>query len=202
MNRLGIMIDVSHLSDASAREAIDLSRAPVIASHSSCRAFTPGWERNISDDLIRRVAAGGGVVMINFGSGFLDRRARWEWEAYAKVAKKHREARGLESDSPEMEAFEKAYWKEHGRTYAGLGAVVDHIDHVVGIAGVDHVGFGSDFEGVGDSLPVGLKDVSGYPNLIGALLERGYSEADVRKIAGENLMRVWSEVERGAAEPP
>ncbi len=200
MNRLGIMIDVSHLSDASARQALELTRAPVIASHSSCRRFTPGWERNISDELIRKVAAGGGVVMINFGSSFLDQRARWQSSDFSALAKKHRESHGFESDGAEMKAFEKDYWKEHQRIYATLDDVIDHVDHVVKLAGVDHVGFGSDFDGVGDSLPPGLKDVSGYPNLIQALLERGYSDEDIRKICGENLMRVWVEVERIAAE--
>ncbi len=200
MNRLGIMIDVSHLSDNAARQVLELSRAPVIASHSSCRRFTPGWMRNINDELIRKVAAGGGIVMINFGSSFLDQRARWQSDDYFKLAKKYRESRGLESDSPEMKAYEKKYWEEHERIYATLEDVVEHIDHVVKLVGVDHVGFGSDFDGVGDSLPVGLKDVSGYPNLIEALLKKGYSEEDLGKICGENLMRVWSEVERIAAE--
>ncbi len=202
MNRLGIMIDVSHLSDASARAALELTRAPVIASHSSCRRFTPGWMRNISDELIRKVAAGGGVIMINFGSSFLDQAANRQGRAFSALAKKHREAHGLESDGPEMKAFEKRYWEEHDRIYATLDEVVDHIDHVVKLAGAEHVGLGSDFDGVGDSLPPGLKDVSGYPNLIRALLARGYSEEDIRKICGENLMRVWAEVERIAAEGP
>jgi len=196
MNRVGIMIDVSHLTDATVRQVLELSKAPVIASHSSCRTFTPGWERNMDDESIRLLADAGGVIQINFGSAFLDeeanRRAVKLWDELATF----RERNGLSSDDPRVEEFREAYDKAHPKIYAQLSDVVKHIDHVVELVGIDHVGLGSDFEGVGDSLPVGLKDVSGYPNLIRALLERGYDEGDIRKICGENLLRVWSEVER------
>ncbi len=199
MNRLGIMIDVSHLSDATVDQVLDRSRAPVIASHSACRRFTPGWERNLDDARIRRLAAAGGVIQINFGSGFLTEEAHRQSEEAFKIFGEFLRASGLSPEHAEARRFVDEYWKEHERAYAGLSDVVAHIDHVVRLAGPDHVGLGSDFDGVGDSLPTGLKDVSQYPNLIRALLERGYPESDIRKICGENLLRVWAEVERAAA---
>jgi membrane dipeptidase len=202
MNRVGMMIDVSHLSDEAASQVLEITRAPVIASHSSARRFTPDWERNISDELIRKVADGGGVVMINFGSAFLDEAANKQSTAFWDLVKEFRESRGIDRKHPDVKAFRDTYWEEHERLYAGLDDVVAHIDHIVKLVGVDHVGFGSDFEGVGDSLPEGLKDVSGYPNIIYELLKKGYSEDDLRKICGENLMRVWTEVERVARMEP
>ncbi len=198
MNRLGIMVDVSHLSDEALRDTLDVSTAPVIASHSSCRAFTPGFERNLTDDQIRKIAEKGGVVQINFGSMFLRGDAQKQSsEAWSAIGK-YLEERKLSWESDEAKRYRASYWKEHPRIYGNVSDVVAHVDHVVKIAGVDHVGLGSDFEGVGAGLPAGLKDVSGYPNLIRALLEKGYSENDVRKICGENLLRVWAEVERAA----
>jgi membrane dipeptidase len=201
MNRVGVMIDVSHVSDDTFWQVMDLTRAPVIASHSSCRAFTPGWERNIDDEMIRRLGKNGGVVMVNFGSAFLredsQKQSEALWEAFRAFLEEHE----VERDSEEARGFRRQWFEENGpRIYADMADVVAHIDHVVELAGIDHVGLGSDFDGVGDSLPPGLKDVSGYPNLIAALLEAGYSEEEVRKICGENLLRVWSEVERVAAQ--
>lgn len=200
MNRLGIMIDVSHVSDEAFWQILELSAAPVIASHSSARHFTPGWERNISDEMIVALAGKGGVVQINFGSMFLTAEA----QAYFTALKKAGEA--YMAQHPELPAsflysqFPAIYAESAGPfPYATLDNVLDHVDHIVGLVGADHVGLGSDFEGVGDSLPVGLKDVSAYPNLIEGLLRRGYSEADIRKILGENLLRVWEAVEAYAA---
>ncbi len=198
MNRLGIMIDVSHISDSTFYQVMRHSVAPVIASHSSCRHFTPGWERNISDDMIRRLAAGGGVVQINFGSAFLTEDLRTKWESGWKNIDKYLEDHKMSRTDEGAEAFIRKYREEHGIGYADITDVVDHIDHVVKLVGVDHVGFGSDFDGVGDSLPTGLKDVSMYPNLIYELLKRGYSEEDARKISGENVLRVWTQVEQVA----
>lgn len=163
MNRVGMMIDVSHVSDSTFEQVVRLSRAPVIASHSSCRHFTPGYERNMSDAMIRGLAAHGGVIHITFGSMFLGNEFR----------------------------------KQGGKHKATVGDVVAHIDHAVKVAGVDHVGLGSDFDGVGE-LPQGLQDVSGYPEIIFGLLKLGYAEGDIRKICGENTLRVWSEVEQVA----
>ena len=189
-----------HVSDDTFEQVIALSKAPVIASHSSCRAFTPGFERNMSDDMIRELAAKGGVVQINFGSGFLTDAARRYSTEMHEAMRRFREERGLAEDAPEAKAEEERYRAGHSFPYADVGDVVIHISHVVELVGIDHVGLGSDFDGVGDSLPTGLKDVSQYPNLIARLLAAGYSERDVRKICGENLLRVWSEVERVARE--
>ena len=202
MNRLGIMIDISHVSDETFYQVLELSRAPVIASHSSCRRFTPGWERNMDDDMIQALASGGGVVQINFGSAFLTEEANRQSLAYYGERAAFMEREGLDDDDEELKAFGERYWNEHTRIFADISDVVAHIDHVVGLVGVEHVGFGSDFDGVGDSLPTSLKDVSQYPNLIRELLESGYSEEDIRRICGGNLLRVWSEVERIAGQHP
>ncbi len=200
MNRLGIMIDVSHLSDSSFFQVLRLTKAPVIASHSSCRYFTPGWERNMSDDMIRLLAANGGVIQINFGSAFLtdDLQKKWvkEWDEEEAYFSRNERAR---TDSA-ASAFVHAYREKNDLGYADISDVVAHIDHVVRLVGADHVGIGSDFDGVGDSLPAGLKDVSDYPNLVYELLKRGYSEEDIRNICGENLLRVWTTVDQIARE--
>jgi membrane dipeptidase len=191
MNRLGILVDVSHLSDAAFYQALELSRVPVIASHSSARHFTPGWERNMSDEMIRALAAQGGLIMINFGSSFLTEPAfRW-----FEQMKADREAflaeNGFTEGSPEAEQFQKQYREAHPFPYATLDDLVAHFSHVIDLVGVAHVGIGSDFDGVGDSLPEGMKDVSCYPNLVARLLEKGYSQADIEAILGGNLLRVW-----------
>jgi len=199
MNRVGIMVDVSHLSDDAIRHAVEVSQVPVIASHSSCRHFTPGFERNISDELIRALAAKGGVVMINFGSAFLTQAYNaYELEG-RKAVEAFGKARGLSPGSPEIAAFVESYMREHPAPLVRVEDVADHIDHVVKLVGIDHVGLGSDFDGVGPTLPIGLKDVSQYPNLFRVLLERGYSEADIEKIASGNVFRVWQRVESHAA---
>lgn len=200
MNRLGIMVDVSHVSDNAFWQVIDISEVPVIASHSSARHFTPGFERNMSDEMIRALATNGGLIMINFGSAFVTAEAqvystdRWAAEDEWKLDKP-----GLSDD--EVSEQHNAIWaEEHGPLpFADISDVLDHIDHVVELVGVDHVGIGSDFDGVGDSLPTGLKDVSAYPNLVNGLLARGYNEAEIQKILGENLLRIWATVEQHAA---
>lgn len=198
MNRLGMMVDVSHLSDAAVRDVLETSAAPVIASHSSVRHFTPDWERNLGDDLIRAIAAKGGVVHINFGSSFLTAKAlAWTLAEHAAL-ETYLKANGLAADSEAAKAFADKYAAEHAFPFASIEDVADHYDHVVKLVGIDHVGLGSDFDGVGPSLPVGLKSVADYPNLIAELMRRGYSEADLRKLLGGNLMRVWGEVERRA----
>lgn len=199
MNRVGIMVDVSHVSDDTFWQVMDVSTAPVIASHSSARYFTPGFERNMNDDMIKRLADEGGVIQINFGSGFISKEAM-EYSAPRQAA-----AMQFMAENPGMtyadlaKEFLPRFEAEHGGfPYASIDDVLDHFDHVVNLVGVDHVGIGSDYDGVGDTLPTGLKDVSAYPNLIEGLLKRGYSEADIRKVLGENLLRVWSEVEAHA----
>lgn len=199
MNRVGIMIDVSHLSDEAFDDVLRLTEVPVIASHSSCRHFTPGWERNMSDDMIRRLAAKGGVIQINFGSDFLDGEVRKERKAWRAKRDAHLDELGLAKDSPEREAAAKAWAVEHSPPRATIERVADHVEHVIDLVGVDHVGLGSDFDGVGDSLPAELRDVSQYPNLFRVLLERGHDRAALSKIAGENVLRVWQAVEDHAA---
>jgi len=200
MNRLGIMVDITHVSDDAFWQVMEICAVPAIASHSSARHFTPGFERNMDDEMIKRLAENGGVIQINFGSSFL-----------TEVAHKYGTGRWRGTDdfvaaNPQLDAsearaqFKQQYETEHGPfPYAALDDVLDHFDHVVALAGVDHVGIGSDFDGVGDSLPTGLKDVADYPNLVEGLLRRGYSEQDIRKILGENLLRVWGAVEEYAA---
>lgn len=199
MNRVGIMIDISHVSDAAFWDVLEVTKAPVIASHSSARHFTPGWERNIDDEMIGRVADNGGVVMINFGSAFIAEDANLYSRARSEAFEAYIAERGLEESDDLEESFNENYDRDHGPyPYATLEQTLDHFDYVVALAGVDHVGVGSDFDGVGDSLPVGLKDVSAYPNLVRGLLERGYGEGDIRKMLGENLLRVWAHVEAHA----
>ena len=200
MNRLGIMVDVSHVSDDAFWQIMKISEAPAIASHSSARHFTPGFERNMSDDMINALAENGGVIQINFGSTFITAKAR-EYgtarrEAGVAYAADHPELSKLEM----YRQFPAIYEAEHGPLpFATMDDDIGHIDHVVSLTSIDHVGIGSDFDGVGDSLPIGLKDVAAYPNLIQGLLDRGYSEEDIRKILGENLLRVWQSVEDYAA---
>jgi membrane dipeptidase len=196
MNRLGMMIDVSHLSDDAFRDVLEATRAPVIASHSSARHFTPGWERNMSDEMIQDLAANGGLVMINFGSAFLSEEAWRYGETRGEAYDAWLEENDTEGTDEVRRQFYDQYAQEHGPyPFATLQQTLDHFDHVVQLTSVDHVGIGSDYDGVGDSLPIGLKDVSTYPNLVEGLLSRGYSEGDIRKILGENLLRVWRKVE-------
>jgi len=200
MNRLGIMVDISHVSDDAFYDALAISKAPMIASHSSSRHFTPGWERNISDEMASALAARGGVVMINFGSSFItesaNRYVRDRTDAWRALL----DEQGIEATDEAREAFDAAYVEEHGPyPYADISDVLDHFDHLIDVAGIDHVGIGSDFDGVGDSLPTGLKDVSSYPNLVNGLIGRGYDDDAIRKILGLNLLRVWREVEHYAA---
>jgi len=200
MNRVGIMIDVSHISDSAFYQVLRFSKVPVIASHSACRTFTPGFERNMSDDMIRLLAAHGGVIQINFGSDFLDDAFRRESDRQNKEIDEHLRSLHLKPGDPKAKAYTAEYHQDHPLRLATVQTVADHIDHVVSLVGVKAVGIGSDFDGVGDTLPVGLKDVSCYPNLIAELLRRGYSHDDIRDICGENLLRVWSAVEAFAAQ--
>jgi membrane dipeptidase len=195
MNDLGMMVDISHLSDQAAYEVLELSRAPVIASHSSVRYFVGEFERDMEDKMIEALAANGGVIMINFGSGFVTRAANEYRTHYKPASTAYAKQRGLKRGDPKLLQFEKDYRSKHPYPYATVAEVADHFDHVVGLVGVEHVGIGSDFDGVGDSLPVGLKDVSQYPNLVAELLRRGYSDADVGLVLGGNLLRVWAAVE-------
>lgn len=202
MNRLGIMVDVSHLADASAQEAIERSRVPVIASHSAFRHFTPGFERNISDELALAVARKGGVIQVPFGSAFINPEMAADTVAYfMAVAKFHRDnAKLAAAGEPQRDlaTFVKEWKAAYPPRNSEVSEVLDQIDYGVKLLGVDHVGIGSDFDGVDGNLPAGLRTVADFPRLVAGLQERGYSESDIRKILGGNLMRVWQAVEAGA----
>ncbi len=192
MNRLGMLVDVSHVSDQTMGNVLDVARVPVIASHSSARALCDA-PRNIPDPLLRRIATNGGVVMVNFYSGFLDTN-------YAAAASRIR----AESDAlwARYDTDLRAGRAAERQLVASLPGVplarlADHIDHIVRVAGIDHVGLGSDFDGV-ERTPTGMEDVTCFPNLTVELLRRGYSEKAIRKILGENFLRVLSEAERFA----
>jgi membrane dipeptidase len=200
MNRLGIMVDVSHVSDDAFWQIIEISAVPVIASHSSARHFTPGFERNMSDEMIKALGANHGVIQINFGSSFITAEANEYATARSDARKLYAADHPDLTEADVYHQYPEIYAAEHGPfPFASLDDVLDHIDHVVALTSVDNVGIGSDYDGVGDSLPVGLKDVAAYPNLIKGLLDRGYSADDIRKILGENLLRVWQAVEDYAA---
>ena len=194
MQRTGIMIDISHVSDSTYYQTIRHVKVPVIASHSSCRKFTPGFERNMSDDMISKIKANGGVIMVNFGSTFLDSNIDKYNDSMRTELRNLLVEKGLDEKSEEGKNFTKDFQVKHPKLYSDVQKVADHIDHIVALAGVDHVGFGSDYDGVGDSLPTGLKDVSDFPNLIYELLTRGYSENDIEKMCSGNVFRVWNKV--------
>ena len=199
MNRVGIMVDISHVSDSTFYDVMKLTKVPCIASHSSCRYFTPGFQRNMSDDMIKALAKNGGVIQINFGATFLDSVARKNDGLRDSLEAILREKKLTSADSAAQPIIDQ-FAKEHKSLFSDVERVADHIDHVVKLVGVDHVGIGSDYDGVGDSLPVGLKDVSQYPNLIYELLKRGYSPADIEKICSGNVFRVWNQVIAAAAQ--
>lgn len=184
MNRVGILVDVSHLSDDAIRDVLEVSRKPLIATHSACRHFTPGFERNLSDSLIQAIARTGGVVQVPFSHYFLSTRAREVFKA-AEAALK---AKNLDENSPEGRQFMR---EELTKGNITVRDVADHIDHIKRLVGIEYVGLGGDFDGVGLALPPDLEDVSMYPNLVAELLRRGYKESDIRKICYQNMLRVW-----------
>jgi len=195
MNRLGMMVDISHVSPAVMKQAIRVSKAPVIASHSS--SFTiADHPRNVPDDVLKMVRENGGVVMVNFYSGFVVP------DAVRITRDMFERARKLREKFPEDRDFNEAmnaYRKENPIPAGTIHDVVDHIDHIVKIAGVDHVGLGSDFDGI-PTCPKQLEDVSTYPFLTQELLNRGYKPEDIKKILGVNMMRVFGRVEQVAGE--
>ncbi|WP_420576294.1 dipeptidase [Ekhidna sp.] len=199
MNKWGIMVDISHVTDSAAFDALRLTNAPVIASHSSCRKFTPGWERNMPDTLIKAMAVNGGVIHINFGSSFLSQESQDKFEKMREDLTNYRAENSLSPEDSIYKAYAKQYALDND-VYEDVQKVADHIDHVVSLVGVDYVGLGSDYDGVGDSLPKGLKDVSTYPNLIKELLKRGYTPEDIEKICYKNTFRVWSKVQEVAQD--
>jgi membrane dipeptidase len=193
MNKTGIMVDISHVSDDTFYDVVKITEVPVIASHSSARAFTPGFERNMDDDMIKALGKNGGVIMINFGGSFID----GEYNERSREVREHLvnwlAENGLSRSDSAAQAYIQKYTAENN-PFPNVSKVADHIDHVKALVGIEHIGLGSDFDGVGDSLPTGLKDVSMYPNLIAELLKRGYSKEDIEKICYKNIFRVWNEV--------
>ncbi|WP_133499855.1 dipeptidase [Cognatilysobacter terrigena] len=204
MNRLGIMVDVSHLSDESVEDVLRVSKTPVIASHSGLRHFTPDFERNLSDELAKKIAKGGGVVQITFGSGFIDAAAAADTTAYfrelARFQRAQTEAKARGETVQSLEDWDAAWDKAHPKPPTKLSQVVDQVDYAIKLLGEDHVGLGSDFDGVSGALPEGLKSVADYPNLVQALREHGYADATIRKVLGANLMRVWTAVDAAGAK--
>jgi membrane dipeptidase len=206
MNRLGMMVDVSHVSDRTFYRALNISRAPVIASHSSARALCDA-PRNMSDDMLRAIAryggpdSKGGVVMVNFYSGFLsqsyrDAQRAMEPEVQKEIdaLKAKNKAEGRETAQAEIDKLQRAAADRIPRP--PFSVLIDHIDHIAKVAGVDHVGLGSDFDGINGQLPEGLDSPADLPKITAALMARGYSSEDCHKILGGNLLRVFREVEQ------
>lgn len=198
MNRLGMFVDISHVSDKTMSDVLDVSKAPVIASHSSARVFS-NHKRNIPDELLKRIAQNGGVVMVNFYPVFLDEKVRTadlERDARLKAQRDALRAQ-FKDDQKRLDEELKKLNDANPIPNTTLSMLVNHIDHIAKVAGVDHVGIGSDFDGV-PNLPEGINDVADLPNITYELLRRGYSERDVLKILGGNFMRAFAEVERVA----
>jgi membrane dipeptidase len=205
MNRLGMMVDVSHVSDKTFWDVMETTRAPVIASHSSARALTD-VPRNLTDEQMRAIATSDGIVMVNFYSSFIEDDWREAWHATADeraelVKSRAAEYRQRGEPVPYSVALkvDREFLAAHGATLRppSFERVVDHIDHVAKVAGIDHVGIGTDFDGFG-ILPEGLRTAADLPTIYSALAQRGYTNAELRKILGENLLRVMDTVQSAA----
>jgi membrane dipeptidase len=204
MNRLGMMVDISHVADKTFWDAITMTKAPVIASHSSARALVNA-PRNMTDDMLKAVAKNGGVVQVNFFNGFIDENFRKAEEAQRPDQEAARQkymaqmkSEGKEVNYIELDRIEREFIAKIPRP--PLKSLIDHIDHIAKMAGVDHVGLGSDFDGVSGATPQGIDSAADLPKITQALVDRGYSGEDIHKILGGNLMRVFHEVERVSHE--
>ncbi|MGB6384366.1 MAG: dipeptidase [Terriglobales bacterium] len=204
MNRLGMLVDISHVADKTFYDTIAVTKAPVIASHSSARALTNA-PRNMTDDMLRAVAKNGGVVQVNFYSAFVDENFRKAAAAQAKEREdavkaydEQQKAAGKTVTYVDNDRIEREWYAKIPRP--PLSSLIDHIDRIAKVAGIDHVGLGSDFDGVDGATPEGINSASDLPKITQALLDRGYSAGDIRKILGENLLRVFREAERVSHE--
>ncbi len=204
MNRLGMMVDISHVADKTFFDTIQVTKAPVIASHSSARALTNA-PRNMTDDMLKAMGKNNGVVMVNFFSGFIDENYRKaeeaqskEREAAVKAYLAQQKAAGKDVQYVDAERIQEEWLARIPPP--PLKSLIDHIDHIAKVAGVDHVGLGSDFDGVSGALPEGIRSAADLPKITQALLDRGYSDGDIRKILGGNLLRVLRDVERVSRE--
>ncbi len=196
MNRVGIMVDISHVDDSTFYQVMKMTNVPCIASHSSCRFFAPTVRRDMTDDMIREMGKNGGVIDVNFYNAFLS----------GDVARQNKQldslltAKGLNPTDSLAKPVIEQFKKDNPIPATDVQTVANHIDRIVQLAGIDHVGLGSDYDGVGgvENLPDGLKDVSQYPNLLYELLKRGYTESDIEKICSGNMFRVWRKVAEAA----
>ncbi|WP_254090434.1 dipeptidase [Dawidia soli] len=192
MNRLGIMVDISHVDDSTFYQVLAMTKVPCIASHSSCRVFAPTVKRDMTDDMIQKMGEHGGVIHINFYNAFLDSAVvNRNQENRARLAALL-EAKHLKYTDSLAKPIVEQFRQDNPSLNTDVEMVANHIDHVVKLAGIDHVGLGSDFDGVDGDLPTGLEDVSKYPNLLYVLLKRGYSPEDIEKICSKNTFRVWN----------
>jgi len=204
MNRMGMIVDISHVADKTFWDTIATTKAPVIASHSSARALTD-HPRNMTDDMLRAVAKNGGVVQVNFFSAFVDsdnlkasKAQEKDRNAAVKAYADQLKAAGKTVTYLDSDKIEREWGAKIPRP--PLSSLIDHIDHVAKVAGVDHVGLGSDFDGVSGNTPAGIDSAADLPKITQALLDRGYNEADIHKILGGNTLRVLGEVERVSRE--
>ena len=190
MNKIGMMIDVSHISDKAFDQVIKISRLPVVATHSSPRFFTPGFERNMSDSMIKKLANNKGVILVNFGSSFVNKESNKIYKEIDDKTEKWRIENGFDLLDKEVNKYKNRLIVEKN-PFASIEDVLNAIDHIKNLVGINYIGIGSDYDGLGNSLPNKLKDVSSYPNLIEGLLLRGYSREDIEKICYKNFFRVW-----------